>query len=219
MNTSLSCLWMLHIIYKDVKQNWLPLAALPLGAAPWRVLDLIWGFLLIITRETQSSLNVQVTAKGNLSGSEERAVTVAVTFICFLHPLLSAQTCLEWAQLPTLIQCLGAQQCQTVLAPRSLWPWDTSSWGGSPVTASSALQHRVTSRRGQAQAPAQPPPRTVDTPGRRTVLIFEKGMEYSWAPASLSGFPLCVILWASFGNPRTWLQRRIQHKSLPCHLL
>lgn len=155
MNTSLSCLWMLHIIYKDVKQNWLPLAALPLGAAPWRVLDLIWGFLLIITRETQSSLNVQVTAKGNLSGSEERAVTVAVTFICFLHPLLSAQTCLEWAQLPTLIQCLGAQQCQTVLAPRSLWPWDTSSWGGSPVTASAAPSH-LQARTGTGTCTATP---------------------------------------------------------------
>lgn len=58
-----------------------------MGAAPWRVLDLIWGFLLIITRETQSSLNIQVTAKENLTGYEKRAVTVAVTFICFLHPL------------------------------------------------------------------------------------------------------------------------------------
>lgn len=84
---SLSCLWMLHVVYKDVKQNWLPLAALPMGAAPWRALDLIWGFLLIITRETQSSLNVKVTAKENLSGSEERAVRVAVTFICFCTPL------------------------------------------------------------------------------------------------------------------------------------
>lgn len=130
--SSLSCLWMFHIVYKDVKQNWLPLAALPMGAALWGVLDLIWGFLLIITRETQSSLNVQVTAKENLMGSEKRAVTFAVTFICFLHTLLSAPASSEH-RFPPSFSAWEHSRGQTLPEPRSLWPWDRSSWGGSPV--------------------------------------------------------------------------------------
>ncbi|KAJ7415837.1 hypothetical protein BTVI_37108 [Pitangus sulphuratus] len=62
-------------------------------------------------RETQSSLNVQVAArKENLTRSEEKAVTFAALFICLLHPFFSAQTCIESMQLPTLNQCLEAQQ-------------------------------------------------------------------------------------------------------------
>lgn len=152
---SLNCLWMPHAVYKDVKQNWLSLAALPMGAAPWRVLDLISGFLLIITGERQSSLNTQVTAKENLSGYEERAVRAAVTFICFPHSLVSAQPAWSEHRFPPSFRAWEHSRGQTLLALRSLWPWDTSSWGGSPVW----LLQLCTTRCLQARTstgPAQP---------------------------------------------------------------
>lgn len=209
--SSLSCLWMLHIVYKDVKQNWLPLAALPMGAALWRLLDLIWGFLLIIT---QNSLNVQVTAKENLTGSEERAVAVAVTFICFLHPLLSAQTCMEWAQICTLMQHLGAQQGPDTTCTKVTVTLGHIQVGRQPCHGffSSAPPRHLQARSGTA------------TP-TYCVYTWQKDCDNIWKEDGAELLPHtlafhCVLICGHpLAIPRTWFRRGIQHKPLLCHLL
>lgn len=143
-DTSPSCLWILHIIYKDVKQNWLPLAALLMGAPPRRVLDPIWMFLLIITWRRNTELLMyrwQQGRKNSLDLEKEQEL---------LQPRLSASTTASSLLKPGSSRCsfqhpVSAWQhsrSQTSPAPTLLWPWDIASCSGSTPLASSALHHR-----------------------------------------------------------------------------
>lgn len=193
--SSLSCLWMLHIFYKDVKQNWLPLAVLPMGAALWRVLDLIWGFLLIITRETQSSLNIQVTAKENLTGSEERAVEHLQSHLSAPSAPFSAQSCIEWTQIPTLIQCLGAQQCTDTTSTKVTVILGHVQLGRQPCCgsfSSAKRDHRETQRYLQARTGTG----TCTASPRHCVYTWQKDYVNIWKGNGLQ-LSLCLTLWLS----------------------
>lgn len=145
--------------------------------------------------------------KENFTLSGERAATLASRFICLLPLLFSAQMCIESMQLSTPSQCLGA-------------------WQGPDIASTSiavTLGHilsfaplRHTTRPGQAWAPAQLPPYMLYTPGRRPILIFQRG----WGTAEPLPHSLAPTVHYSMGitlqSLELGFQRGIQHKSLPC---
>lgn len=148
--------------------------------------------------------------KENFTASGERAATLASLFICLLPLLFSAQMCIESMQLSTPSQCLGAWQGPDI-ASTSI----TVTLGH--ILSFAPLRH--TTRPGQARASAQLPPYLLYTPGRRPILIFQRG----WSTAEPLPHSLAPTVHYSMGinlqSLELGFQRGIQHKSLPCHLL